>query len=596
MNQNKFLTIIHYNGKIVRTDAGIVFEAENTTKMRFEKEITLRQLKGKISQKIGRDIHGLRYRWLTCENPVTYCAINLEDDDDVAMMIAEHESVGIRYIELFAEISDVPNPSRTFIGESSQINYVTETELPGGSFLAMLSGGTANEFNPVDTSTDNVNNLRGRWGEALDDSSEDEDIDDDDLFPDDVGNSPNYGVGEFVAPAGDITCYEPPTHMVSLDFDAMRAAEFPDVSRLTYTGSDDLSNGIQFEDNDQATLAVKEYSIKNHVDYVVVESSQKTFLAKCVKYGQECNWKIRITKRKRSNMWEVSKYSEDHTCLRSSIAQDHRKLDTSVISHHVKNLVEINPRVPVSTIQATIAQQFQYQIKYKKGWCAREKALDSVYGDYDKSYNELPALLLAMTHFIPGTIVRYQTKDAYDQQGQVHQDYKFFHRLFWAFKPCIDGFPYCKRMIQVDGTWLYGRYSHILLIAVAQDGDNNIFPIAFAIVEQESAEAWNFFLTNLREHVVREDGVCIISDRGTGIKAAINREGSRWKPPHAYHAYCVRHIGKNSMEQFKNTYFRSEIVSMGTSLIFDYIFLFYLYISTLTILLTNRIYTNTARF
>ena len=118
--------------------------------------------------------------------------------------------------------------------------------------------------------------------------------------------------------------------------------------------------------------------------------------------------------------------------------------------------------------------------------------------------------------------MRYQTKDAYDQQGQVHQDYKFFHRLFWAFKPCIDGFPYCKRMIQVDGTWLYGRYSHILLIVVTQDGDNNIFPDAFAIVEQESAEAWNFFLTNLREHVVREDGICIISDRGTSIKAAIN--------------------------------------------------------------------------
>ena len=118
------------------------------------------------------------------------------------------------------------------------MNYVTETKLPGGSFLAMLSSGTTNEFNPVDTLTDDVKNLRGRWGEALDDSSEDEDIDDDDLFPDDVGNAPNYGVGEFVPPAGDITFYEPPTHMVSLDFDAMRATEFPDVSRLTYTSSD----------------------------------------------------------------------------------------------------------------------------------------------------------------------------------------------------------------------------------------------------------------------------------------------------------------------------------------------------------------------
>ncbi|KAL4271406.1 hypothetical protein GQ457_13G008800 [Hibiscus cannabinus] len=195
-------------------------------------------------------------------------------------------------------------------------------------------------------------------------------------------------------------------------------------------------------------------------------------------------------------------------------------------------LVEANPRVPVSSIQATVAQQFEYQIQYKNGWRARDRALRSVYGDYDKSYNELPALLMAITHFISGTIVRYETKDALNREGQVMQGYQFFHRLFWAFKPCIEGFPFFKRMIQVDGTWLYGRYSQILLVAVAQDGEGNVTPIAFAIVEGETGAAWNFFLTNLREHVVLEDGVCIISDRGAGIKAAINRERSRWTPPH----------------------------------------------------------------
>ena len=60
-------------------------------------------------------------------------------------------------------------------------------------------------------------------------------------------------------------------------------------------------------------------------------------------------------------------------------------------------MVEGNPRVPVSSIQASIMQKFEYQIKYKNGWCAREKALDVVYRDYDKSYNELPSLLVAMT-------------------------------------------------------------------------------------------------------------------------------------------------------------------------------------------------------
>ncbi|KAL4351799.1 hypothetical protein GQ457_06G002470 [Hibiscus cannabinus] len=149
-------------------------------------------------------------------------------------------------------------------------------------------------------------------------------------------------------------------------------------------------------------------------------------------------------------------------------------------------LVEANPRVPVSSIQATVAQQFEYQIQYKKGWRARDRALRSVYGDYDKLYNELPALLMAITQFISGTIVRYETKDALNREGQVMQGYQFFHRLFWAFKPCIEGFPFCKQMIQVDGTWLYERYSYILMVAVAQDGESNVIPIAFTIVEGET--------------------------------------------------------------------------------------------------------------
>ncbi|KAL4285557.1 hypothetical protein GQ457_16G010830 [Hibiscus cannabinus] len=496
-----------------------------------------------IKTKIGGEIDGLRYRWMTCHDPVRYSAITLrdDDDDDVGIMIQEHESSNIQNIELYI---DVPDPSRNLVGNLAQISFDNEFDMSRGSFVAMLESGTSSAFHPfggpstssafypflesstyatpyepmnnqfpesiADPTVDvDVENLRGRWGETLEDSSEDEDVDDPDLFPDDIGDAPNFSVGEFISTGNDITWYEPPAQMDLIDFNAMMAYDFPDMSQLNSSQSGEFSVGIQFDENNEATLAIKEYSIKKHVDYVVVESSPKTFFAKCVKYGEECNWKIRVSKIQKKNAWVVTKYNGSHTCLRTSINQDHRKLDSNVISYHVTKLVEANPRVLVSVIQANIVQLFGYQIKYSKGWRARDKAMKSVYDDYDKSYNELPALLQAMTLFIPGTIVRYQLLDAKDRDGQLVQGHKFFHRLFWAFKPCIEGFPFCKRMVQVDGTWLYGRYSHVLLIAVAQDGDNNIFPIAFAIVEQETAEAWNFFLSNLREHVVQEDGASL---------------------------------------------------------------------------------------
>ena len=45
-----------------------------------------------------------------------------------------------------------------------------------------------------------------------------------------------------------------------------------------------------------------------------------------------------------------------------------------------------------------------------------------------------------------------------------------------------------KPTVQIDGTWLYGRYKRTLLVAIGQDGANNIFPLAFAIVEGEIAD------------------------------------------------------------------------------------------------------------
>jgi hypothetical protein len=45
------------------------------------------------------------------------------------------------------------------------------------------------------------------------------------------------------------------------------------------------------------------------------------------------------------------------------------------------------------------------------------------------------------------------------------------------------GFAFCNPIIQIDGTWLYGKYKGTLLMAVAQDGNNNVFPIALALVK-----------------------------------------------------------------------------------------------------------------
>ena len=90
------------------------------------------------------------------------------------------------------------------------------------------------------------------------------------------------------------------------------------------------------------------------------------------------------------------------------------------------------------------------------------------------------------------------------------------------------------------------------MIVIAQDGNSNILPIAFAVVEGKTIEVWLFFLTNVWQHVTPQEGILIISNRHATIKVTLNMEGNSWHPPLAYHAYCIRHIISNFVVTFKS--------------------------------------------
>ncbi|KAF7810497.1 uncharacterized protein G2W53_037240 [Senna tora] len=146
----------------------------------------------------------------------------------------------------------------------------------------------------------------------------------------------------------------------------------------------------------------------------------------------------------------------------------------------------ISDPFPMENLDDLTDQEPDCGVSYKKACKAKQKAIARVYGNWENSYRLLPRWLAAVSHFVPGTIVRYQYKEG-DQSAQVAN----FKRVFWAFKPCIDALPYLKPIVQIDGTFLYGKYRGTLLIATSQDGDTHVVPFAFAIVEGENKEAWS---------------------------------------------------------------------------------------------------------
>ncbi|XP_074342842.1 uncharacterized protein LOC141680544 [Apium graveolens] len=212
-----------------------------------------------------------------------------------------------------------------------------------------------------------------------------------------------------------------------------------------------------------------------------------------------------------------------HTCLRTTITQDHPNLTSHDILELVKDQIIVDPTVKEKVLMATVKSIFGYQPGRKKIRDAKKLAIDEEHGSWKGSYEDLP--------FFNGSVLM-SILCLYLEHEMT------FKRLFWAFKPCIDGFEQCMPIIHIDGIHLYGPYSGVLLSAVAVDGFSHILPLAFAIVESENVSSWGWFMDRLRRFVVgRKNGICVISDRHVGIIAAMRQIG--WCEPLDHHRFCI---------------------------------------------------------
>ncbi|KAL4018479.1 hypothetical protein IC575_022075 [Cucumis melo] len=79
------------------------------------------------------------------------------------------------------------------------------------------------------------------------------------------------------------------------------------------------------------------------------------------------------------------------------------------------------------------------------------------------------------------------------------EDDRFFKYLFMAVGACVRGFLNCIRpVIVMDETFLKNKYRGQLIVAVCLDGNNQIYPLAFGVVDRETDDSIQWFLEKLK--------------------------------------------------------------------------------------------------
>ncbi|KAL5162375.1 hypothetical protein HKD37_07G019505 [Glycine soja] len=299
----------------------------------------------------------------------------------------------------------------------------------------------------------------------------------------------------------------------------------------TFNVEQELYVGMDFDSKDAVKNALKQYVMKVHQSFKVVETKSHKYIVCCPNNSTKspCPFYMRAILSKKTDAWKVTQWGGPHTCLNMTMTQDHEKLDSDLIATCVESYVS-----------------------YRKAWMAKQKAIAIEYGNWEESYAKLLSWLTHMQNHSPGSYFQI-LHDDFIVSNRVSREHRQFYRVFWTFDQCKEAFKYCKPIIQVDGTHLYGKYRGTLLMATSQDGNGGVLPLAFVVVEGEMLTAWSWFLAHLHEHVTDKNGICLISDRHASIKFVVANEALGWQPPHGYHVYCVRHIASNFNRKFNNT-------------------------------------------
>jgi len=112
-----------------------------------------------------------------------------------------------------------------------------------------------------------------------------------------------------------------------------------------------------------------------------------------------------------------------------------------------------------------------------------------------------------------------------------------------------------RPIISIDGTHLRGKYPTQLLTTTAIDGNNGLFPLAYAVVESENKDSWEWVLQIIGKHVIGfEKKFVLISNRQKGLMEAVSKVFSN-----VFHSFCVKHLTKNYYTKFKDEVGRRKI-------------------------------------
>ncbi|XP_076932750.1 uncharacterized protein LOC143598412 [Bidens hawaiensis] len=190
-------------------------------------------------------------------------------------------------------------------------------------------------------------------------------------------------------------------------------------------------------------------------------------------------------------------------------------------------------------------------------YSTERNAYEKLHGSMRDHYSKLASYIAALRNANPSSAFELLTAPPgfLREDSDASSSLESFFRLFMCFDGLKKGFlASCRKVLCLDGCFLKTFLGGILLAAVGRDANNQMYLVAWAVVEGENNDSWEWFMDELRKCLEVSDGGkgwTLISDQQKGLVNAVHLV---WK--NAEHRNCARHIFANWHKQYKGEEFK----------------------------------------
>lgn len=294
--------------------------------------------------------------------------------------------------------------------------------------------------------------------------------------------------------------------------------------------------GQRFNSVHEFRESLRKYAIAHQFAFRYKKNDSHRVTVKCKAEG--CPWRIHASRLSTTQLICIKKMNPTHTC-EGAVATTGHQATRSWVASIIKEKLKVFPNYKPKDIVNDIKQEYGIQLNYFQAWRGKEIAKEQLQGSYKEAYNQLPFFCEKIMETNPGSMATFTTKED-----------SSFHRLFVSFHASLYGFQQgCRPLLFLDSIPLKSKYQGTLLAATAADGDDGVFPVAFAVVDAESDDNWHWFLLQLKSALSTSCPITFVADRQKGLRESIADifTGS-------YHAYCLRYLTEQFIRDLKGQF------------------------------------------